>query len=269
MKKKVVSIVLGFMLPLLSCYSQSTNKKDSNANSAAVENFIGKLMSNKQDTSKKVEGNHANSAALENNIARNNANSKGKAYLPCPDNNHPHQIDLGLPSGTKWACCNVGASTPEGYGGHYAWGETKEKKVYDWNTYIHWDGSKKTFHNLGRDIAGTKYDVAHVKWGGGWHMPTLAQIKELLDNTTSEWTSEKGVAGRKFTGSNGGTIFLPAAGKRWGSGLGSAGYSGDYWSSTLNEGNENYACHLYFFDVGAAHWDFSNRGNGQSVRPVR
>ena len=57
-----------------------------------------------------------------------------KSYLTCPDNNHPHIIDLGLPSGTKWACCNVGASIPEGYGYYYAWGETETKDHYDWNT---------------------------------------------------------------------------------------------------------------------------------------
>ena len=283
-KNKFFVVVLAFMLPLLSCYSQSnskrgdktlsnqqdTSKKDeaNKANSAAVSSFIGKLMSNQQDTSKKVEGNHANSAALENNIARNNANSKGKAYLSCPDNNHPHQIDLGLPSGTKWACCNVGASTPEGYGGYYAWGETKEKDVYDWNTYIHCDGSEETCHNLGRDIARTKYDVAHVKWGGGWHMPTKTQIGELFVNTSSEWTSKNGVAGRKFTGGNGGTIFLPAAGHRWGSELSSAGDVGDYWSSTLDEYIEYSACYLGFISI-SADWNNYSRDYGLSVRPVR
>ena len=58
-----------------------------------------------------------------------------KGETSCPDANHPHAIDLGLPSGTKWACCNVGASAPEQYGGYYAWGETHEKSVYNWDTY--------------------------------------------------------------------------------------------------------------------------------------
>ena len=63
---------------------------------------------------------------------------KRESYLSCPDNHHPHLINLGLPSGTLWACCNVGATTPEGSGGYYAWGETEEKSEgYDWKNYIY------------------------------------------------------------------------------------------------------------------------------------
>lgn len=81
----------------------------------------------------------------------------------CHDVNHPHAIDLGLPYGAKWACCNVGANTPEGYGGYYALGETEEKEIYNWSNYIHCDGNYNTCHNIGNDIAGTQYDVAHEK----------------------------------------------------------------------------------------------------------
>ena len=68
--------------------------------------------------------------------------NKPNGYLECPDNNHPHMIDLGLPSGTKWACSNVDTTHPENQsptnkGGYYAWGETEEKTDYSWNTYIH------------------------------------------------------------------------------------------------------------------------------------
>ena len=109
----------------------------------------------------------------------------------CPDDHHPHQIDLGLPSGTKWACCNVGADKPEAYGGYYAWGETEEKDVYNDVTYQYstgedgnGDGYYDDYHvetsfdvygvwqSLGDDIAGSQYDVAQVKWGGDWQMPT-------------------------------------------------------------------------------------------------
>ena len=188
-------------------------------------------------------------------------------YLSCPDDNHPHMIDLGLPSGTKWACCNVGASSPKDYGGYYAWGEINEKTEYNWNTYIHTEGSKKTCYNLGSDIAGTKYDVAHVKWGGGWHMPTLTQIQELIDNTTSEWTSKNGIVGSMFTGSNGSTIFLPAAGRR-GSEPDLTGSLGYYWSSTPREYGKCYAYDLYFHLYGAR-WNYDDyRYYGLSVRPV-
>lgn len=201
----------------------------------------------------------------------------GGSYLYCPDNHHPHLIDLGLPSGTKWACCNVGASSPEEYGGYYAWGETIEKQMYDSSTYIHYDSSSGTFHDIGSDISGTQYDVAHVKWGGGWRMPTITQTLELVYNTTSEWTSENGVEGIKFTGNNGGTIFLPAAGCTWFSDLYYAGSGGRYWSSALDEYHEDLAYYLYFnlyFNDGTTtlptpHGDKGYRRYGLSVRPVR
>ena len=98
----------------------------------------------------------------------------------CPDGHHPHAIDLGLPSGTKWACCNVGASTPEGYGGYYAWGETSEKSYYYSSTYSYYN-SNTGYVNIGSDIAGTSYDVAHVHMGGSWRMPTHDQQMELMD----------------------------------------------------------------------------------------
>ena len=121
-------------------------------------------------------------------------------------------IDLGLPSGTKWASYNVGASKPEEYGNYYAWGETETKDSYTWDNYIHCDGTKETCHNIGADIAGTDYDVAHKLWGDRWTMPTKAQINELTKQCTKEWTTLNGVKGCKITGPNGNSIFLPAAG---------------------------------------------------------
>lgn len=178
-------------------------------------------------------------------------------------------VDLGLPSGTKWADRNVGASKPEDYGGYYAWGETEEKEGYSWSTYIHCDGSEETCHDIGSDIAGTQYDVAHVKWGGSWKMPTLDQVKELFDNCTSEWTTQNSVNGRKFTGPNGKSIFLPAAGYRWDGELRYAGSHGDYWSSTLNE-SKPYRARSLYFDSGDPRWNIGgNRFLGFTVRPVR
>lgn len=185
----------------------------------------------------------------------------------CPDANHPHMIDLGLLSGTKWACCNVGASTPEGYGGYYAWGETQTKSVYNLDTYKYYDDSNG-YVNIGSDIAGTQYDAATANWGAPWRMPSSAQIKELVNNTTSVWTTQNGVSGRKFTGSNGGTIFLPAAGARWSGELYYAGDRGLYWSSTRYESYPYFAYDLYFVS-GDAYWHCSDRYGGHSVRPVR
>ncbi|MBR5061243.1 MAG: hypothetical protein IKX24_03775 [Prevotella sp.] len=190
---------------------------------------------------------------------------KVNSYVP---SDAPEAIDLGLPSGTKWASCNVGATKPEEYGGYYAWGETEEKEIYNLSTYIHCDGSYETFHDLGSDISGTEYDVAHVKWGGDWCMPTLDDIIELLVNCTSEWTTLNDVNGMKFTSkTNGNSIFLPAAGFRWNGGLDGAGSYGLCWSSTQYP---SYAIGAYYltFDSGGADWDGSYRNNGQSVRPV-
>ena len=187
----------------------------------------------------------------------------------CPDTHHPHEIDLGLPSGTKWACSNVGATKPEEYGGYYAWGETEEKSYYDWSTYIHCDGSSETCHNLGSDISGTEYDVAHVKWGSDWVMPTHDEQMELLNNCTSEWTTLNGVEGRKITSKiNGNSIFLPAAGYRWYGDLYYAGEGGYYWSSTQDPDRSDYAYGLYFYSGGTYWFHYGGRLYGRSVRPV-
>ena len=196
----------------------------------------------------------------------------GQSYTTCPDSNHPHWIDLGLPSGTKWACCNVGASAPEQYGNYYAWGETSPKSVYNWDTY-QYGSSWDNVVNIGSDIAGTGYDAATANWGAPWRMPSLAQIQELRNNCTSTWTSQNGVSGRKFTGPNGGTIFLPAAGYRWDGELDDAGSSGFYWSSALGESGPYGAYYLGFYS-GGAFWyyyygDGSGRYYGHTVRPVR
>lgn len=176
-------------------------------------------------------------------------------------------VDLGLPSGTKWASCNVGATKPEEYGGYYAWGETEEKEVYNGSNYKYYQNG--SYVNIGSDISGTDYDVAHVKWSGNWCMPTLDDIKELLDNCTTEWTTLNGVNGRKFISKiNGNSIFLPAAGYRWGGDLGLAGERGYYWSSTRYPDLSGGAYDLYFYS-GDAYWsDLYHRGSGRSVRPV-
>ena len=189
-----------------------------------------------------------------------------KVYTSCPDGNHPHIIDLGLPSGTKWACCNVGASKPEDYGSYYAWGETKTKEVYTGDTYQYYQNG--SYVNIGSDIAGTEYDAATANWKAPWRMPTREQCQELIDNCTSEWTTQNDVNGRKFTGPSGGTIFLPAAGYRWGSGLDDAGSYGDYWSSTLLESLPGRVWGLDFNSGGVYTYTYY-RYFGHTVRPVR
>lgn len=188
-------------------------------------------------------------------------------------NGHEY-VDLGLPSGTLWATCNVGASSPEEYGDYFAWGETASKDYYDWSTYFDTDDNGKTFKKYNNNGGLTELlpedDAATANWGSPWRMPSRDQIKELFNSnyTTTEWTQLNGVYGRKITSmSNGNSIFLPAAGYRWGGSLyfGSYGY---YWSSSLSPDYDNDAYYLYF-SSGDWYWYGGNRGYGRSVRAVR
>lgn len=194
----------------------------------------------------------------------NNSSSNKKVEGLCPDSHHPHVIDMGKAG--KWACCNVGASAPWEYGGYYAWGETEEKDNYDWSTYIHCDGSESTCHNIGSDISGTKYDVAHVKWGGNWRMPSYAECKLLENNCTYEWITINGISGGLFTSTNGNAIFLPAAGHRWNDTT-DFGDHVFYMSSTPHPSYSIRACSLYFRS-GYAGTSYIYRCDGHSVRPV-
>ena len=190
-------------------------------------------------------------------------------------------VDLGLPSGTLWATCNVGANAPEEYGDYFAWGETQPKDNYDWSTYQYCMGSNNTLtkycsvsdfgYNGFTDaltILLPEDDAATANWGADWRMPTAEEWQELHENTYCSWTQENEVNGWRFTASNGNSIFLPAAGYRNGDGLFNAGSRGDYKSSSLNTDVPNYAWYLYFnsdyYGVYSRMRDF-----GQSVRPVR
>lgn len=191
------------------------------------------------------------------------------SYKECPDNNHPHKIDLGLPSGTLWACCNVDATKPEDYGGYYAWGETTPKSEYNWNTYKHCDGIEEAYHNLGTSICGTQYDVAYVEWGDSWQMPTVGQTMELFNTGICKrtWTTLNGVKGQKFTGPNGGSIFLPTAGGRWGSHLSKVGDEGYYWSGTQNASG-GYLAYSFRLSLHSHYEQQDKRCFGFSVRAV-
>lgn len=173
------------------------------------------------------------------------------------------EVDLGL--SVKWAGWNVGAISPEEYGGYYAWGETEEKSEYSLATYKYYNDSI----GIGGEICGTQYDVATVKWGSGWRMPSKAEIEELNSKCTFDGYSYKGVSGCKVTGPNGNTIFLPCAGYRNGTSLYDAGSYGFFWSGSLSE---NYSYNAWYLSIasGGCHDVYDgSRGNGLSVRPVR
>ena len=193
-------------------------------------------------------------------------------------------VDLGLPSGTLWATCNIGASKPEGNGNYYAWGETKPQasNAYSWNSYKYADGgydkltkycSKSEYGNNGfTDNLTTLQagdDPAAANWGSGWRTPSKSQWDELLANTTRQWTMRNGVSGRLFTSKmNGQTLFLPAAGDRWGGELYGTGSRGRFWSRSLVTGNPGDAWYLGF-GSGNCVMGSNSRRYGFSVRPVR
>ena len=197
-------------------------------------------------------------------------------------NGHTY-VDLGLPSGTLWAACNVGATTPEGYGDYFAWGETQPKDTYNWSTYLYCMGSKNTLtkycnnsdygYNGFTDNLTTlqsSEDAATANWGNGWRMPTIEQWRELYQNTTNTWTVRNGVNGRLFTSPNGKSLFLPAAGNCWDDELYLVGSGGDYWSSSLNTSSPSYCAWYLYLNSDYAGWgDGCDRSYGFSVRPVR
>ncbi len=186
-------------------------------------------------------------------------------------------VDLGL--SVKWATCNVGAASPEEYGGYYAWGETEEKDNYDWSTYKWCDGSYNTITKYcinssdgtvdDKTVLDLEDDVAHVKWGGSWRMPTLDELEELRCNCDWEWITQNGVKGYKVTSkTNGNSIFLPAAGRLDGAAAYNRGNSGRYWSSSLYS-NDSYGTYFLYFYSSYLHWNnVDYRYCGHSVRPV-
>ncbi|MCQ2215250.1 MAG: hypothetical protein MJZ31_04935 [Bacteroidales bacterium] len=177
------------------------------------------------------------------------------------DNGHDW-VDLGL--SVKWATMNVGANAPQEYGSYIAWGETETKENYSWDTYKYggeFIGDNKT-------TLDSEEDAAAVNWGGDWVMPSQADWMEIYNNCTYEWTTQNGVNGYLIKGSNGNSIFLPAAGCRNNGNLYNKGSHGYYWSSSLSESNSDHGRGLYFGEVFFSPWYGYNRYYGQSVRPV-
>ena len=171
-------------------------------------------------------------------------------------------VDLGLPSGLKWAACNVGANSPEEYGDYYAWGEVSIKEEY---TIQNSTCSGKKMDCI---TANPDYDVARNKWGATWRLPTKDELEELEKNCSWEWTNINRVNGYKVTsGKNGNSIFLPAAGFQSSSSNKYQGTFAYYWSSTP-EINNDYRAWLITLSRGTHRIDRLNRKEGYSVRPV-
>ena len=195
-------------------------------------------------------------------------------FAACDKSNEPSNVheyvDLGLPSGTLWATCNVGADTPEEYGNCYAWGETETKTDYSWETYKFFTtdgGGTFTKYNGtdGKTTLDPEDDAATVNWGGKWRMPTDDEWRELYKNCTWTWTTLNGVNGYEVkSNANGNSIFLPAAGYCNVDGWNKAGRKGIYWSSSLLFGHGSSVS----FDSDDVNMSICDRFIGPSVRPV-
>lgn len=187
-------------------------------------------------------------------------------------------VDLGL--SINWATCNVGAKSPEDYGGYYAWGEIETKSNYDWSTYAFCERSSTTLtkycnnssygndgYSDNRITLDFDDDVAHIELGGSWRTPTKEEFEELIDNCVWEWTKINGVKGYKITSKRNGytdnSIFLPACGFESYTHLNFAGSYCYYWTSTLFTANPSYA---YYFESGNT--DYKDRYCGLTIRPV-
>ena len=190
-------------------------------------------------------------------------------------------VDLGLPSGTLWATCNIGANAPEEYGDYFAWGETEPKESYTWETY-------KWYYDRNGWPCCTKYctneldgtvdnkteldpedDAACVSWGPSWRMPTQRQIFELCDQCIKEPTTINDVQGIRFIGPNGNMLFLPLAGYYYKDTLNSANSLGYYWTRSLLESLSNEAHNLFISRYSFETWDYHDRYLGYTVRAVR
>ena len=193
-------------------------------------------------------------------------------------------VDLGLPSSIKWASCNVGAEKPEDYGNYYAWGEVLPQEDYSWATYkyangTYWYDPKLTKYCNDASKGDNGFtdnkttldpgdDAAYFNWGGSWRMPTDAEWTELREQCTWTRTTQNGINGYQVTSkTNSNSIFLPAAGSRYDTRLGSVGDYGYYWSSSLYEYGPINAWILYFNSDYEGKGEL-NRYEGLSVRPV-
>lgn len=185
---------------------------------------------------------------------------KGDSSITPTLNGHEY-VDLGL--SVKWATCNVGATSPEEYGNHFAWGEINPK-----NTYT--KTNSKTYGKSMNDIHGNaEYDAASANWGGSWRMPTKSEIYELISKCSWLWTTQNGVKGYKVTSSNGNHIFIPAAGYYLDSSLNRAESFCYYWTSTaLYSQYRQYRAYYFHNNNGSPDTNDSYRYYGLSIRPV-
>ena len=193
-------------------------------------------------------------------------------------------VDLGLPSGLKWATMNVGATSEADYGSYFQWGDIEDKSNsdYSWESYKYCNGTYKTLTKYCTNSSyGTvddkttlepKDDAAIQIMGGNWRMPTSNEFQELFDNTTKKWIEDyngSGINGMKFTSNtNGNSIFFPASGYAHSKGVANRGLGGYYWSSSLHSFYSNSGLSLDFSGGDISPQNCSYRISGFCVRGV-
>ena len=217
----------------------------------AVNQAIGG--SNSSSKSNSNSNSSSNSSSSSNKTQTQNTTSSISSY-EC--------VDLGLPSGTKWATCNMGASSPEDAGSYFAWGEITTKYSYKEET-------SKMFGKEINDISGNStYDAASARWGKGWRMPTKADFEELINNCRGQYILQGGVWGVKFTSkTNGNSIFLPTTGYKNDSALEQYNEKGYYWTSTPRSGFAHYGARFQLSKEGGK-VDWGTAFYGYCIRPV-
>lgn len=190
-------------------------------------------------------------------------------------------VDLGLPSGLKWATYNIGAESIDQYGVYFAWGETAPKSNYSFSSYKHCEGD---YNNMTKYCTDSDYgvvdnksvleaedDAATVNWGASWRMPTNKEWNELINGCTWTWTKgyeDGNIVGRIGTSKkNGNTIFLPAAGYKENGDKIDYEYGGNYWSSSLYNSYKDHGCILVFLS-GYMKCEATPRSRGLTVRAV-
>lgn len=282
MKKTLLSVLALFTFALCNAQVKTQSNYDVDGNGKVtiedVTSTVSKVLGNRT----LVDGESLNALQKEHELVM-------KKLGADPYNGHEY-VDLGLPSGLKWATCNLGAENPEDYGCYYAWGATEPQDEYDWvhcpfqtqnaisyssTKFTKYLGSTSSSHkdpsatdaNALKTVLDPEDDAAHVNWGGDWRMPTKEEQDELLTKCTWTWKSQNGVNGYTVVGPNGNSLFLPAAGERYISIIDHLGHRGNYWSSSLELDSSDHAYYLNFYSDGCG-WYGSHRAFGYAVRPV-
>lgn len=219
----------------------------------------------KTETEKPAEPASKTAEPKAQEVASNKAAETQKAAAPKAQKTGTHNgheyVDLGLPSGVKWASMNVGATSSSDFGQYFAWGEVTTKSDYKKSTYTY-DSEAESL------TPGGGHDVARSAWGGNWRMPTEADFDELDNYCTWTWTIQGGHGGYRITSDkNGSSIFLPASGWTLGTDVKRKGESGYYWSAEVGSASDGDARYLDF-DSRLHTLNSSRKFSGMTVRPV-